>query len=102
MVLCLAVWAPGNEKVISKIQGLGEGHMAELMRGIEEVMASMPEEEGSAIGEEEGEGGMMERLSRRGSPVKKADIRCVNRSLHRRSAERMLTLQQTAFTTWSN
>ena len=37
MCLSLAVWAPGNEKVIAKIQGLGEAHMAELMRGIEEV-----------------------------------------------------------------
>jgi hypothetical protein len=46
MVLCLAVWAPGNDKVIAKIQGLGEAHMAELMRGIEEVMGSMPPEEG--------------------------------------------------------
>lgn len=77
MVLCVAVWAPGNEKVISKIQGLGEGHMAELMRGIEEIMASMPpEEEGEAdtgleVGAGSGGGGMMDRLSRRGSPVKK-------------------------------
>lgn len=37
--LCLAVgvWAPGNEKVIGKIQGLSEDDMAELMRSIEEV-----------------------------------------------------------------
>ena len=45
MVLCVAVWAPGNERVIAKIQGLGEGHMAELMKAIEEVMGSMPPEE---------------------------------------------------------
>jgi protein HOOK3 len=37
--LCVAVgvWAPGNEKVIRKIQGLEERQMAELMKGIEEV-----------------------------------------------------------------
>ncbi|WWC71606.1 uncharacterized protein I206_105564 [Kwoniella pini CBS 10737] len=50
--LCLAVgvWAPGNEKVIAKIQGLRESYMAELMKSIEEVMATLPQEE---RGEEE-------------------------------------------------
>nr|XP_031860001.1 uncharacterized protein CI109_004608 [Kwoniella shandongensis]KAA5527073.1 hypothetical protein CI109_004608 [Kwoniella shandongensis] len=45
--LCLAVgvWGPGNEKVISKIQRLKEEHMAELMKSIEEVMASLPVDE---------------------------------------------------------
>lgn len=37
MCLAVGVWAPGNEKVIGKIQGLGEGHMNELMKSIEEV-----------------------------------------------------------------
>jgi hypothetical protein len=37
MCLAVAVWAPGNEKVIAKIQGLGEGHMTEIMKSIEEV-----------------------------------------------------------------
>ncbi|WVR07484.1 hypothetical protein IAU60_004526 [Kwoniella sp. DSM 27419] len=48
--LCLAVsvWAPGNEKVIAKIQGLRESHMAELMKSIEEVMATLPAEEQAA------------------------------------------------------
>jgi protein HOOK3 len=53
MVLCLAVWAPGNEKVITKIQALGEAHMAELMKGIEEVMASMPPEDEVEDGDED-------------------------------------------------
>jgi protein HOOK3 len=76
MVLCVAVWAPGNERVIAKIQGLGEGHMAELMKAIEEVMGSMPPEESGEDGDGEGEvGGMMGRLSRRGSPVKKGTAR---------------------------
>ncbi|WRT68359.1 uncharacterized protein IL334_005335 [Kwoniella shivajii] len=50
--LCLAVgvWAPGNEKVIEKIEGLRESHMAELMKSIEEVMATLPQEEGSEEG----------------------------------------------------
>lgn len=83
MVLCAAVWAPGNEKVIAKIQGLGEGHMAELMRAIEEVMATMPpeDEDGSGQGGEgmlrkmssNGSGGVSASASRRGSPVKKGD-----------------------------
>lgn len=60
MALALAVWSPGNEKVIGKIQGLGEAHMAELMRSIEEVMGSMPEEV-------ERDGSI---LSRRSSPIK--------------------------------
>lgn len=36
---CLAasVWAPGNEKVIMRIQKLKEEHMAELMKSIEAV-----------------------------------------------------------------
>ena len=42
MCLSVAVWAPGNEKVIMKIQKLGEADMAELMRGIEQVMATFP------------------------------------------------------------
>lgn len=37
MCLAVGVWAPGNEKVIGKIQGLGEAHMNELMKSIEEV-----------------------------------------------------------------
>jgi protein HOOK3 len=43
--LCLAisVWAAGNEKVITRIRDLGEGHMAYLMKSIEEVMATLPE-----------------------------------------------------------
>ncbi|OCF57302.1 hypothetical protein L486_04758 [Kwoniella mangroviensis CBS 10435] len=47
--ICLAVgvWAPGNEQVIAKIQGLRESHMAELMKSIEEVMATLPQEEGA-------------------------------------------------------
>nr|XP_018261439.1 uncharacterized protein I303_05877 [Kwoniella dejecticola CBS 10117]OBR83597.1 hypothetical protein I303_05877 [Kwoniella dejecticola CBS 10117] len=50
--LCLAVgvWAPGNEKVIGKIQGLRESYMAELMKSIEEVMATLPQEEGGDEG----------------------------------------------------
>ncbi|KAI9637475.1 protein-nucleus import-related protein [Dioszegia hungarica] len=78
MVLCVAVWAPGNERVIAKIQGLGEGHMAELMKAIEEVMGSMPPEESGEgeEGEPEGEaGGIMGRLSRKDSPVKKGTMR---------------------------
>lgn len=43
MTLALAVWSPDNERVIGKIQGLGEAHMAELMKSIEEVMSSMPQ-----------------------------------------------------------
>jgi hypothetical protein len=35
--LSVGVWGPGNEKVIEEIQSLGEAHMAELMRSIEEV-----------------------------------------------------------------
>ncbi|WVQ81913.1 hypothetical protein IAT38_004040 [Cryptococcus sp. DSM 104549] len=44
--LCLAVgvWAQGNEKVIGKIQTMREEHMAQLMKSIEEVMASLPME----------------------------------------------------------
>lgn len=71
MVLCVAVWAPGNDLVIAKIQGLGQAYMAELMRGIEEIMGSMPpEDEGE--GDDGESGGMMDRLSRRGSPVKRS------------------------------
>ncbi|KIR51621.1 hypothetical protein I315_05844 [Cryptococcus gattii Ru294] len=43
---CLAasVWAPGNEKVIMRIQKLKEEHMAELMKSIEAVTATLPAE----------------------------------------------------------
>jgi len=44
--LSIGVWANGNEKVIKKIQGLDEKVMAELMRSIEEVMGTLPEEDG--------------------------------------------------------
>lgn len=37
LCLSLSVWAPGNEKVIAKISDLGEAHMAQLMRSIEDV-----------------------------------------------------------------
>lgn len=95
MVLCLAVWAPGNDKVIAKIQSLGDAHMAELMRGIEEVMGSMPPEE-SGEGDETasvgasaagGRGGGVRRVgsvdwgsksrasSKRSSPEKKSQAR---------------------------
>ncbi|WWC93739.1 hypothetical protein V866_000575 [Kwoniella sp. B9012] len=47
MCLAVGVWAPGNEQVIAKIQGLRESHMAELMKSIEEVMATLPQEEGA-------------------------------------------------------
>nr|XP_019044643.1 hypothetical protein I302_06556 [Kwoniella bestiolae CBS 10118]OCF23573.1 hypothetical protein I302_06556 [Kwoniella bestiolae CBS 10118] len=50
MCLAVGVWAPGNEKVIEKIQGLRESHMAELMKSIEEVMATLPQEEGAEDG----------------------------------------------------
>ena len=43
--LSIGVWANGNEKVIKKIQGLDEKVMAELMRSIEEVMGTLPEED---------------------------------------------------------
>lgn len=42
--LSVAVWAPGNEKVIRRIQTMEEGTMAELMRSIEGVMATLPSE----------------------------------------------------------
>lgn len=40
---CLAasVWAPGNEKVIMRIQKLKEEHMAELMKSIEAVCSCL-------------------------------------------------------------
>ncbi|KAL0249822.1 hypothetical protein I308_103124 [Cryptococcus tetragattii IND107] len=43
---CLAasVWAPGNEKVIMRIQKLKEEHMAELMKSIEAVTSTLPAE----------------------------------------------------------
>ncbi|KIR99636.1 hypothetical protein L804_03268 [Cryptococcus deuterogattii 2001/935-1] len=43
---CLAasVWAPGNEKVIMRIQKLKEEHMAELMKSIEAITATLPAE----------------------------------------------------------
>ncbi|WWC90743.1 uncharacterized protein L201_005680 [Kwoniella dendrophila CBS 6074] len=47
MCLAVGVWAPGNEKVIGKIQGLRENYMAELMKSIEEIMATLPHEEGA-------------------------------------------------------
>ncbi|KAK1927088.1 protein-nucleus import-related protein [Papiliotrema laurentii] len=50
MCLSVSVWAPGNEKVIARIQGLEEGHMAELMRGIEEIMRTLPAREESEGG----------------------------------------------------
>lgn len=37
MCLVVAVWAPGNERVVGKIQGLGETHMGYLMKSIETV-----------------------------------------------------------------
>lgn len=43
MILALAVWSPDNERIIGKIQGLGDGHMAELMKSIEDIMSSMPQ-----------------------------------------------------------
>ena len=43
--LSIGVWANGNERVIKKIQGLDEKVMAELMRSIEEVMGTLPENE---------------------------------------------------------
>lgn len=48
MCLSVGVWGPGNEKVIEKIQSLGEAHMAELMRSIEEVMSTLPAREESS------------------------------------------------------
>ena len=45
MVLCLAVWSHSNEEIIQKIETLGSGHMTELMKGIEAVMATMPPSE---------------------------------------------------------
>ncbi|ORX38547.1 protein-nucleus import-related protein [Kockovaella imperatae] len=45
MCLSVSVWAPGNEKVISKIQALGEGHMASLMKSIEGIMETFPDGE---------------------------------------------------------
>ncbi|WVQ74880.1 hypothetical protein IAR50_004487 [Cryptococcus sp. DSM 104548] len=44
LCLVIGVWAPNNENVITKIQRLSEDHMAELMKSIEQVMATMPEE----------------------------------------------------------
>lgn len=39
------MWASGNEKIIKRIQAFDEKVMAELMRSIEDVMSSLPEEE---------------------------------------------------------
>ncbi|WVF72769.1 hypothetical protein IAT40_007587 [Kwoniella sp. CBS 6097] len=47
MCLAVGVWGPSNERIIGKIQGLRESHMAELMKGIEEVTATLPETERS-------------------------------------------------------
>ncbi|ODN78817.1 hypothetical protein L202_04366 [Cryptococcus amylolentus CBS 6039] len=44
LCLVVGVWAPNNENVITKIQRLNEEHMAELMKSIEQIMATMPEE----------------------------------------------------------
>ena len=40
MCLAVSVWAPGNEKVIVKIQALGEENMAALMKSIEGVSSA--------------------------------------------------------------
>ncbi|WVQ99968.1 hypothetical protein IAU59_007111 [Kwoniella sp. CBS 9459] len=50
MCLAVGVWGPSNERIIGKIQGLRESHMAELMKGIEEVMATLPQTERSENG----------------------------------------------------
>ncbi|KAK4689518.1 hypothetical protein P7C73_g592, partial [Tremellales sp. Uapishka_1] len=42
--LAIGVWAPGNEKVIERIQKLEETQMAELMRSIEGIMDTLPGE----------------------------------------------------------
>ncbi|OCF42706.1 hypothetical protein I317_03437 [Kwoniella heveanensis CBS 569] len=50
MCLAVGVWGPSNERIIGKIQGLRESHMAELMKGIEEVTATLPQTERSDNG----------------------------------------------------
>jgi len=68
--LSIGVWANGNERVIKKIQTLDEKVMAELMKSIEGVMDTLPEEEG---GSDTGAGqGELMGVGKRRSPIKQA------------------------------
>lgn len=69
--LSIGVWANENEKVVRKIQNMDEKAMAELMRCIEEVMATLPEPDPAAEDDEKGSAASsLAPRSKRGSPVK--------------------------------
>lgn len=67
--LCIGVWGNGNVKVVAKIQRLEAQVMAELMRCIEEVSATLPEPEGH---DGSGDDTPAKGNSRRNSPEKPA------------------------------
>ncbi|EIW67281.1 hypothetical protein TREMEDRAFT_64529 [Tremella mesenterica DSM 1558] len=81
--LCLAagVLGPGNEKVIAKIQSFEEGTMASLMKSIEEVMRTLPQDGEQGDGEIMGRSGsppsceqMMEQVAEMSSVLEEAKV----------------------------